>query len=532
METKYIFVTGGVLSGLGKGVSAASLGNLLKNSGFSVFVQKLDPYYNTDPGTMSPYQHGEVYVTKDGAETDLDIGHYERFIGEKFTKNSSYTQGSILFELLNEERQGKFDGNTVQVVPHVTDKIIEKIKKAGKTSKANFIITEVGGTVGDIESQPFIYAISQFIRMNEKKSMLIHTTYVPFLSASNEFKSKPTQQSISLLQSNGLRPNIILLRGNKEPEAFIVKKIAITSFLNEKFVIPVPNVSNIYKIPNYFAKYKMSEMVLNYFGMKTQKPDLTKWNKFIKLIDAEKKGEIKIAMVGKYAQFPEAYKSIVEAVKVSAINQMFDVSFKWIKSDGISEKNIKSKISGTDGTIILPGFGARGFSGKVIVAEYNRDKDIPTFGICYGFQAMVIAEARRQGIDDATSSEVSDEGTFVIDIIKGKDGNIGGTLRLGESTTLHIRGSLISKLYTSDQSIERHRHRYEANPRYLMQIQNNEFKFTGFDKKQNLAEVVEMPKKKFYLGVQAHPEFSSTPMFEHPLFRGFIKAVIKNKKNG
>ncbi len=530
MNTKFIFVTGGVLSGLGKGVAAASLGNLLKNSGFKVFVQKLDPYYNTDPGTMSPFQHGEVFVTKDGAETDLDLGHYERFIGEKFTQDSNYTQGKILFELLQEERDGKFNGSTVQVVPHVTNKIIEKILKAGSSSKADFVITEIGGTVGDIESQPFIYALSQFMTKYKDNSLLIHTTYIPFLEASNEFKTKPTQQSVSLLQSHGLRPDFLLLRSNQEIDKKLITKVAVTSFMDESCVIPVPNVKNIYSVPEYFEKHKLSEKVIKSFGMRKRTPNLLEWKKFTKLIDAPKKSKIKIAMVGKYVDFHEAYKSIIEAVKVSALFAKTEVSFKWVDSGKLTVKNVEAELKGTNGTIILPGFGKRGFDGKVVAAEFTRKKDIPTFGICYGFQAMVIAQAKIKGIKDATSSEMGTKGTYVIDIIKGKTGSVGGTLRLGESKTIHTKGSLVSKIYDSSFSIERHRHRYEANAKYIKTIEDKDFKFTGYDEKTNLAEVVEMSKKKFYLGVQSHPEFNSTPMNEHPLFKAFIKSVIKNKK--
>ena len=530
MNTKYIFVTGGVLSGLGKGVSAASLGNLLKNSGFKVFVQKLDPYYNTDPGTMSPYQHGEVYVTKDGAETDLDLGHYERFIGEKFTQESNYTQGRILFELLNEERDGKFNGGTVQVVPHVTDKIIQKIKIAGSRSKADFIITEIGGTVGDIESQPFIYAISQFMRKHKDNSTLIHATYVPYLEASNEFKTKPTQQSISLLQSHGLRPDVLLLRSNRTLHSEIIEKVATAAFMDTDSVIPVPNVSNIYKVPEYFAEYNLSQRVLNSFGMKRKTPNLTEWKKFTSLIEGKKTSSIKIAMVGKYVEFHEAYKSIIEALKVSALWAKTEISFKWVNSDKLSKANMAKEVKGTDGTVILPGFGKRGFDGKVVAAEYTRENDIPTFGICYGFQAMVVAQAKIVGIKDATSSEMGEDGTYVIDIMEGKSGKIGGTLRLGESTTVHTKGSLVEKLYGAPTSSERHRHRYETNPAFIDEIETKEFKFSGYDQKTNLAEVVEMKGKKFYLGVQSHPEFNSTPMNESPLFRGFIKSVIKNKQ--
>ena len=529
-KPNYIFVTGGVLSGLGKGVSAAAIGNLLKRKGFKIFVQKLDPYYNTDPGTMSPYQHGEVYVTKDGGETDLDLGHYERFIGEKFTKESNYTHGKILAELLTEEREGKYEGKTVQVVPHVTNKIIEKITLAGKRSKADFIITEIGGTVGDIESQPFIYAISSFMRANEKNTFLIHATYIPYLNASQEFKTKPTQQSISLLQSLSLRPNMLLLRANYNIDEKVVKKVSLTSFLNEKNVIPVPNFDNIYKVPDHFNKYKISEKILKYFNIKNKKLNANDWNKFIKLVDMKKNKVLNVAMIGKYAEFPEAYKSIIEAMKISGIWNKVNIKFKWIISGNLNKSNIINKLKNIDGAMILPGFGKRGFNGKVLATAYLRDKDIPTFGICYGFQAMVVDQAHRKGISDATTSEISKKGTFVIDIIKGIGKNLGGTLRLGETETIHKPGSLISKIYNSDSSFERHRHRYEANPKYIAILEDKDFKFSGYDKKNNLAEVVEIKNKKFFLGIQAHPEFNAQPLKEHPLFRFFVKAMIKHKK--
>ena len=529
-NTKFIFVTGGVLSGLGKGVSAAALGRLLKAKGFKIFVQKLDPYYNTDPGTMSPYQHGEVFVTEDGAETDLDLGHYERFIGEKFTKESNYTQGKILFELLNEEREGKFEGKTVQVVPHVTNKIMHIIQNAGDKSKADFVITEIGGTVGDIESQPFYYAISQFAREHMGNTMFLHATYIPYLEASKEFKSKPSQQSISLLQSMGVRPDMVLLRANKTITNDIVTKISIKTMIAESHCIPVPNVDDIHKVPSHFEKHKMAEKVLAHFGIKDRPSDLKEWNNFVSLIDQKKEKILKISMVGKYVEFEDAYKSIIEALKISAMWNKVDLKLNWIQSENINKENVESKLKETDGVVILPGFGKRGFDGKVIAASFTRDKDIPTFGICYGFQAMVVDQAQRQGIKDATSSEVSDKGTFVIDIIRGKSetDKLGGTLRLGASTTNHVKDSLVSKLYNSDTSSERHRHRFEVAPDMMKSLEDKEFKFSGHDSKNNLVDVCEIKDKKFFLGVQSHPEFNAQPLKPHPLFEGFIKEVKKN----
>lgn len=530
-KTKYIFVTGGVLSGLGKGVSAASLGRLLSAKGFNVFAQKFDPYYNPDPGTMSPYQHGEVYVTTDGGETDLDLGHYERFIDKEFKKVSNVTQGRLLWDLLNEERAGKYDGETVQVVPHVTNKIMDKLEEAAKVSKADFIIAEIGGTVGDIESQPFMYAIAAFARKHRNDCFFIHATYVPYLEASEEFKSKPTQQSISLVQSLGIFPDMILLRANRDIDKDMVNKIADKAMIDREYCIPVPNVDNIYKVPVLFEKFNMAELVLKRLGVEDRKTENQEWNKFVKLIETEKTEVVKLGLVGKYVEYEDAYKSISEALRIAAVYAKVKLEVKWIQADKITEQNITSTLKGLEGVVILPGFGERGFAGKVITAKHTRENLIPTFGICYGFQAMVVDQAKRMGINDATSSEVSKEGTFVIDIIQGKDTtNRGGTLRLGSSKTLFTSGSLSEKLYGSLEAMERHRHRYEVAPILVKAIEDENFKFTGFDEKSNLAEVCELKGHPFYLGVQAHPEFNARPLNNHPLFKGFLNAVMKNKK--
>lgn len=530
-RTKFIFVTGGVLSGLGKGVSAASLGRLLKARGYKIFVQKFDPYYNPDPGTMSPYQHGEVYVTVDGGETDLDLGHYERFIDEEFRKVSNVTQGRLLTEILAEERAGKYGGNTIQVVPHVTNKIIEKIEEAVQASDADFIITEIGGTVGDIESQPFMYAIAQFGRKNKNDCFFIHATYVPFLESSEEFKSKPSQQSVSLLQSLGIFPDMILLRANKSLDDEFVSKVAYKTMIDKEYTIAVPNVDNIYKIPLHFEEHKMAELVLSKLGITIPKANLTDWTEYVNKINQSKKTSLKIALVGKYVEYEDAYKSIVEALKISSTWEEAKLEIVWISSDNINDQNVAEIIGKVDGIVILPGFGERGFLGKVSTAAYARDKKIPTFGICYGFQAMVVDQAKRSGIKDAITSEVSDKGTFVIDIIAGKNkSEIGGTLRLGASKTILQEGSISASLYNSLEAIERHRHRYEVNPQFVKQIQDEKFTFTGFDETKGFAEVCELKEHPFFIGVQAHPEFNARPLRPHPLFSGFIKAVIKHKK--
>ena len=527
--TKYIFVTGGVVSGLGKGVSAASLGRLLKARGYSIFVQKLDPYLNVDPGTMSPYEHGEVYVTHDGGETDLDLGHYERFIGTKFTKLSNYTSGRIYHDMLEAERQGKFGGKTLQIIPHITKHIEELILKAGRTSKADFVITEVGGTVGDIESQPFIYALANFHQLHKNSTFFMHATYVPYLEASKEFKSKPTQHSIKELRQYGINPNMILLRANKTPTDDIIDKTAKVSLLDHNSIIGVPNSDNIYKVPLFFEEKKMAQTVLKHFGMPNRKAKLDDWKKLVNLIDTKPSKTLEVAMIGKYIELEDAYMSIIEALKISSYYNNVKINMRWIQSEDLTTKNIAKKLKGIDGAIILPGFGKRGFDGKVVAAKYLRDKNLPTFGICYGMQAMTVVQAQYKGIKDATSSEVSDEGTFVIDIIRGKNktDKLGGTLRLGETETRMVKGTVVQKLYGTKSSFERHRHRFEVNPAYVEQIQDKDFLFSGFDAKNDLAEVCEMPKKKFYVGLQAHPEFNANPLKEHPVFRGFVKSMIK-----
>ena len=525
-KTKFIFVTGGVLSGLGKGVSASSLGRLLKSRNFKVFAQKFDPYYNVDPGTLNPYEHGEVYVTIDGAETDLDLGHYERIIGESFTKESNYVQGKLLAELIEEERNGVYGGSTIQVIPHVTNKIINKIEKAAQISNANFVITEIGGTVGDIESQPFLAAISQFSKIYRGQCYFIHATYVPYLQSSKEFKSKPTQNSIAKLQSFGIFPNMILLRSNEQIGSKIAKKVSSKFYIPHELCIPVPDLDSIYKIPLHFEKFEMVQKILKYFGMKRVEANLENWKQYVNLIDAPKTKTLTIAMVGKYVEFKDAYFSIIEAIRISSYWNKVNVKFEYIKSDEITLNNISNKIKDASGVIILPGFGSRGFKGKVIAAQYTREKDVPTLGICYGMQAMTIAQAISVGFKNATSSEISKEGEFIIDIINKKNIGVGGTLRLGQSKTKLVKGSLASKLYQSMDSFERHRHRYEVNPRYIDKIQDKDFIFSGFDSENNLAEICEMPNKKFYIGLQAHPEFNAQPLKEHPIFKGFIKSMI------
>ncbi len=532
MATKYIFVTGGVLSGLGKGVSAASIGRLLKARGYKIFVQKLDPYLNVDPGTMSPFEHGEVYVTADGAETDLDLGHYERFIDEKFSKLSNFTSAQIFKKIMKKERAGEYDGKTVQVIPHFTNEVESLIRKAGKESKADFVITEVGGTVGDIESLAFLKSLSIMGQKSPKDCFFIHTTYVPFLTASKEFKTKPTQFSMNRIHELAIRPNMILVRSTNPVTDEIRDKIAFGSFMPKEAVIKVPDASNIYKIPLNFEKQNVANIITKYFGLPSKTPKLDDWKSYVKKVDKKKTKEITIAMVGKYIKFEDAYMSIIEALKISSHYLNTKLNFKWIESDKITKQNISEQLKGTTGTLILPGFGKRGFDGKVVAAEYTRDNNIPTFGICFGMQAMTIAQAKRQGIHDATSSEISKTGSFVFDFIRGKNetDDRGGTLRLGESITSLKEGSQAAKIYGKKEVIERHRHRYEVNSEYISQIESKDFIFSGYDKNLKLAEICELKGQNFYLGVQYHPEFTARPLSPNPLFSEFLKSVVKNTK--
>ncbi|MGZ9413696.1 CTP synthase [Mycoplasma sp. AC157] len=533
--SKFIFVTGGVISGLGKGVSAASIGNLLKSRGFSVFVLKLDPYLNVDPGVMSPYEHGEVYVTADGGETDLDLGHYERFIDEKFSKDSNFTSGRIFWNILEKEREGYYDGKTVQYIPHVTDEIISIIKNIEKKYKSDFVIVEIGGTVGDIESNPFIYAIAQMSsEFNGINTFFIHVTYVPFLETSGDFKTKPTQDSINKLRGMGIKPNMILLRSNDEVDHTILNKVAKTTFLNPRNVISAPDLKNVYEMPLYLEKKDAANIILDYFNITHIKPNLRKWTTFANKVNKEKKAELLIKMLGKYTSFSDAYKSINEAIKISAFDKGYEVKLEYVDSNILTNENISEKLDDADGVIILPGFGIRGFEGKVLGATYTREKNIPTFGICLGMQAMSVAQARLKGYKHATSKEFATnnkEEVYVLDFIKGKNekDQMGGTLRLGESETVFKKDSLIAKFYKSTSVFERHRHRYEIQHEFIEKLEDENFSFSGYHPELGLVESCEDKSKDFYIGVQYHPEFNARPLNPHKLFSAFVeKAAERN----
>lgn len=523
-KTKFIFVTGGVISGIGKGIVAASVANIIKARGFKIFVQKLDPYLNLDPGVLSPYEHGEVYVTQDGGETDLDLGHYERFTDEKLTKDSNFTSGKVFKNLIDKERSGHYHGKTVQIVPHFTNEIIDIIVNTAKKHNPDFLIVEIGGTVGDMESTAFIRAIAEFGSFNSEITHYIHTTYIPFLETSKDFKTKPTQYSISSLLSMGIKPHTIILRTHKELPLEICEKISKSVFLSKENIIPLHDVDSVYEIPLYLESQNLAKNIMKHFKIKDKIPNQEKWISFVNKINEPKNKQVTIGMVGKYTAFEDAYKSVNEALFISSVHESIDLKIKWISSEEINKKNVASKLDKLDGVVILPGFGLRGFEGKIEVALYTREKDIPTLGICLGMQVMTIAQARLMGYKDANSSEVSKKGTLIFDLINSGEGILGGTLRLGESTIMFKKDTLFRNIYGKETTKERHRHRYEVNKKYSTLLEENDFSFSGVDNLTGLIETCEVKNKKFYLGTQYHPEFNSTTLNPHPLFIAFLKS--------
>ena len=510
---KYIFVTGGVVSGLGKGITAASLGRLLKARGLKVAAQKLDPYINVDPGTMSPYQHGEVYVTEDGAETDLDLGHYERFIDEDLNKYSNLTSGRVYWNVLNRERRGEYLGSTVQVIPHITNEIKEFVYRVGKKTNADVVITEIGGTVGDIESQPFIEAVRQIsLEVGRENSLFIHVTLVPFLRGSDEHKSKPTQHSVKELQGMGVNPGVLILRCDEPLEDEIMKKIAHFCNVKEDCVIENITLPVLYEAPLMLEEAHFSEIVCRELGIDAGEPDLTHWKEMVdKIHNIEQ--TVKIGLVGKYVHLHDAYLSVAEALKSAGYANDVKVDIEWIDSEFITEQTVEEKLSGLDGIIVPGGFGDRGINGMILAAKYARENNIPYFGICLGMQIAVIEYARNVlGIADANSGEFDEQCVNkVIDFMPGQSDDIdkGGTLRLGAYPC---------------KIAERHRHRYEVNNDYRARFIESGARFAGTAPDDSLVEEMEIPGHKFYLGVQYHPEFKSRPDRAHPIFKKFIEA--------
>lgn len=530
-KTKIIFVTGGVISGIGKGIAAASIGNILKARGYSVFIQKLDPYLNIDPGVLSPYEHGEVYVTDDGGETDLDLGHYERFLNQSLTKDSNYTSGKICQMLFDNERKGKYNGKTVQIIPHLTNQINKIISSSIKKHKLDFHIVEIGGTVGDVESNAFIIAASQFGYQHPQDTFYVHITYVPWLNATKEHKTKPTQHSLSLLASNGIRANMVLLRSQNDVGREICQKIADFTFLDEKNIVSLYDVDNVYEIPLYLDSKKVGISILEHFNLPKRKANTSEWESFINKTKAVTNQKITIAMVGKYIELEDSYKSIREALIISGAYNQANIDFRWISSETLTTTNLEQTFRDIDGVVVLPGFGARGFDGKLLTVDYTRKHNIPTLGICFGMQAMTINQARLKGIKDATSREFENDGTFVLDLIEGKNAEVlGGTLRLGLDQIKIESNTIAYKIYQKNLISERSRHRYEVNPKYINQIQDDDFIFSGYHPQSKLIEICELKNHPFYVGVQYHPEFSARPLNPHKLFNAFIKAIVSINK--
>ncbi len=529
-KTKYIFVTGGVVSGLGKGITAASLGRLLKARGLKVAAQKLDPYINVDPGTMSPYQHGEVYVTEDGAETDLDLGHYERFIDEDLNKFSNLTTGKVYWNVLNKERRGEYLGETVQVIPHITNEIKEFIYSVGKKSNADVVITEIGGTTGDIESQPFLEAIRQVgLEIGRENSLYIHVTLVPFLRGSDEHKTKPTQHSVKELQGMGINPNIIVLRCDEPLEENIFKKISLFCNVKPDCVIENITIPVLYEAPIMLEKNHFSDIVCRELGINTLEPDLTDWNEMLERIKNRNK-KVTIGLVGKYVQLHDAYLSVAEALRHAGYVYGARVQIKWIDSETITPDNVAQTLAGCDGLLVPGGFGNRGIEGKIATAHYARTNNVPYLGICLGMQIAVIEFARYVcGLEDANSGEFDENSNNkVIDFMPDQNAEInkGGTLRLGAYPCKIVSGTRMQECYRSSEISERHRHRYEFNNDYRDMMTEKGLVISGTSPDGHIVETVEIPENKFYVGVQFHPEFKSRPNKAHPLFMGLIKAAL------
>ncbi len=531
---KYIFVTGGVVSGLGKGITAASLGRLLKSRGVKVAAQKLDPYINVDPGTMSPYQHGEVYVTEDGAETDLDLGHYERFIDEDLNRFSNLTTGKVYWNVLNKERRGEYLGSTVQVIPHITDEIKAFVYRVGRQAGADVVITEIGGTIGDIESQPFLEAARQIsLEAGKQNSLFIHVTLVPFLSGSGEHKSKPTQHSVKELQGMGISPDIIVLRCDRPLEESIFKKISLFCNVKPDCVIENRTLPNLYEAPLMLERSHFSEIVCRELGLRAREPDLAEWEQLVRHIH-ESNQPVEIGLVGKYTALHDAYLSVAEALRHAGYSQNVCVNIHWIDSEQLSPETVEDALSGLDGVLVPGGFGGRGVEGMVLAAKYARENGLPYFGICLGMQIAVIEFARNvAGIPDANSGEFDETcGNKVIDFMPGQSGEVdkGGTLRLGAYPCVIQQGTVLARCYGAAQVSERHRHRYEFNNAYRQALEACGMTFAGVSPDGRLVETVELSNRDFYIGVQYHPEFKSRPNRPHPLFTGFTGAAFRHAK--
>lgn len=523
--TKYVFVLGGVISGVGKGITAASLGALLKARGFKVSIQKCDPYLNVDAGTLNPAEHGECFVTKDGAETDLDLGHYERFLDEETTKNSITLSGRLYKQLIEAERAGKFLGKTVQMVPHFTGLVQETIAEAGEGSDVH--IVELGGTVGDYEGLGFVEAMREFASHRVGDVAFIHVVYVPYLKASKEFKTKPAQNAVKDLRGFGISPDIIAVRVEETPDDSIVRKISLFGGVAEKRVVLLPNADTVLRVPQTLYEAGIDAQVMEILGITGKKPDLESWYDIVKKATSEKKQSVKVGIVAKYLDNEDTYISVLEALKSAAWHYGVNLEYKWVNAEGL-EKYGDSELKDYDGLLVPGGFGTRGVEGKVLAAKFALEKKVPYLGLCLGLQVAVIAAARRGGELDATSGELNaaakHQVVYIMADQKGKEAT-GGTMRLGNYPAKLEKGSLVEKLYQSTDVVERHRHRYEVNRDYETQIEKGGLVISGQSPDGTLVEFVEGQDHPFFVATQAHPEFRSRPTRPHPLFDGFIKAL-------
>ena len=531
-ETKYIFVTGGVVSSLGKGIISASIGKLLQARGYNITIQKFDPYINIDPGTLNPYEHGECYVTVDGMETDLDLGHYERFTGIQTTKANSLTTGRIYKAVIDKERRGDYLGKTIQVVPHITDEIKRNVKLLGQKYHYDFVITEIGGTIGDIESAPFMEAIRQMKWEMGKNAINVHLTYVPYLKAAGELKTKPTQHSVKELQSVGIQPDILILRTEKHLEEGILKKVASFCNVDLDCVIQSEDLPSIYEVPVNMQKQGLDTAILRKMDVPVgETPSLGPWRSFL---ERRKNATqtVNIGLVGKY-DLQDAYKSIRESLSHAGTYNDHKVNISFVNSEFLTEENVAEKLADLDGVMICPGFGQRGIEGKIVAAHYTRTHNIPTFGICLGMQMMVIEFARNVlGYADANSREMDEKTPHnVIDIMEEQKNitNMGGTMRLGAYECMLRQNSRVFNIYKKEHIQERHRHRYEFNNDFLKEYERSGMQCVGRNPESDLVEIVEIPGLKWYIGTQFHPEYQSTVLHPHPLFVDFVKTAIENK---
>ena len=533
-STRYIFVTGGVVSSLGKGIVAASLGKLLQARGYSVTIQKFDPYINIDPGTLNPYEHGECFVTTDGHEADLDLGHYERFLNIQTSRANNITTGRIYQNVIKKERRGDYLGKTVQVIPHITDEIKRNVKLLGSKGEYDFVITEIGGTVGDIESLPFLESVRQLKWELGNNCICVHLTYIPYIAAAGEVKTKPTQHSVKQLQEVGIQPDVLVLRTERILGPDILSKVALFCNVPVNAVVQSYDVSSIYEVPLVLLKQKMDEVILQKAGLEVgPEPELKQWRHFLQR-RSEATGEVEIGLVGKYVELQDAYKSIDEALRQCASYQSKNLKLRHIQSEKIKPENVEEMLSSLDGIVVAPGFGSRGVKGKLVALKYAREHDVPTLGICLGMQCAIIEIARNLlGWSDANTTEIDPNTDHpVIDLMEDQKSviNMGGTMRLGAYDCQLEPGTKIMKAYGKELISERHRHRFEFNSEYTKDFEEVGVVFTGHNPDTGLVESIELPSKKWFVAVQFHPEYSSTVINPHPLFMDFVKAAIEERE--